>query len=123
MEVLPEDEIQNLLVGFNCIMDYALTLKLQVIKLKQHTVRVFNSAVTGTVCRKLLDILVYTYGYPKSYESWQQGLSLATFAYPPSSKVGPEEDKLLDANEAQQSAEFAQSISIGQSIASGITEK
>ena len=89
MRVLPEDEIQNLLVGSNHIMDYALTSELQVIKLKQHTLRVFNSAVTGAACGKLLDILECTYGYPESYESWQQGLSLTTFTYPPSSKSWP----------------------------------
>ena len=58
--VLPEDEIKNLLIGSNRVMDYALLLELQVIKLKHYALHIFNAAVTGVACDKLLDILEAT---------------------------------------------------------------
>ena len=70
--VLPEDEIKNLPISSR-VMDYVLSLELQVIKLKQYALCILNAAIMGTTCSKLLDILEVTYGYPESLESHQQG--------------------------------------------------
>ena len=94
---LPEDEIQQMLIGANRIMDYALSLDIQLICLKQHALHVFNSAVTGDTCHCLLDIPEAIYGYPESVESRQQGMTLITFSQKPGMEEVPVKDTSLKA--------------------------
>ena len=111
--ILPEDEIQRLLMGANRVIDYALTLELQVIKLKQHTLRIINTAPISSACEGLLDLLQNTYGYRESLESHQEGICLATFPHP-STPTGPEiaEEQLTSTEEAQQAQELASALQI-----------
>ena len=122
--VLPKEKIKNLLISSNRVMDYVLSLELQVIKLKQYALHIFNAAITGTTCNKFLDIFEVTYSYPKSLESHQQGMSLATFNYSPStSETDPTEDKLLANDEMKQSAELASVFKVDPSMVDSITTK
>ena len=123
--VLPKDEIKNLLISFNRVMDFnALTLELRVIKLKQHVSWIFNSAVTGAACGKLLDILEATYSYPELLKCCQQGMSLATFSYLPSvSEPDPDEYRLLAGEEIQQAAELAKALDVDLALISEVTTK
>ena len=83
---LPENEIQCLLLGANRIIDYALSMDMQLIKLKQHALRIISAAITGSACCKLLDILEAMYGYPETLENRQHGMSLARFSCYPSAQ-------------------------------------
>ena len=111
--MIPEDEIQRLLVRANRVIDYTLTLELQVMKLKQHALRIINTALIGSACRRLLDLLQNMYGYPESLESHQEGICLATFPHP-STPAGPEivEEQLTSTEEAQQAQESASALQI-----------
>ena len=63
--VLPKDQIQKLLVGSKHIVDFALSLELQVVCLEQHTLQIFNFVVVGGACGHLLDILEFCLWLPR----------------------------------------------------------
>ena len=86
---LPKDEIQRMLIGAYRIMDFALSLDIQLICLKQHALCVFHAAVTSGTCGRLLDILEAVYRYQESLERRQQGMTLATFNKKPDTEEVP----------------------------------
>ena len=109
-----------MLLGANRILDYVFSMDMQLITLKQHALWVISVAITGSACRKLLDILEATYGYPETLESRQQGMSLARFSHYPSAPE-PEfpEETLEAAEEARQSAELTAALQIEPQTAPG----
>ena len=95
-----------------------LTLELQVVKLKQHVLRVINTTFIGSACGKFLDLLQNAYGYPESLESCQESIRLATFAACSSQPEEPEvcEERLTSSEEAKQAKEIASSLQMGVAI-------
>ena len=120
---LPETEIQCMLLGVNRILDYAPSMGMQMIKFEQHALWVISVAITGSACRKLLDILKATYGYPETLESRQQGMSLARFShYLSATELKFPEETLEAAEETSQSAELTAVLEINPATTSAIQE-
>ena len=74
--VLPEDTIQQLLLGANSILDFALTIEKEAISLKQQGLCLWNVALGGHTCGQMLHILEDIFGLLESEESkrFDQGL-------------------------------------------------
>ena len=121
---LPKTEIQHVLLGVNRILDYALSMDMQLIKLKQHALWVISAAITASACEKILDILEATFGYPETLEIRQHGMSLARFSHYPSAPE-PEfpEETLEAAEEARQPAELTAVLQIEPPTAPGSSVK
>ena len=64
-----EDTIQTLIVGANRLLDFLLSMERSIIDLHQSALRVYNIALGGQTCQKLLDLLENIFGYPETKAS------------------------------------------------------
>ena len=70
---LDEGSIKAYLVGANRLMEFALSMEIEIINLKKEALRMYNIALGGATCGKLLRILEDVFGYDESDESKQAG--------------------------------------------------
>ena len=93
--ILQEDTIQTLIMGANRLLDFLLSMEQTIIDLHQSALRVYNIALGGQACRKLLDLLENIFGCPKTKASKDFEASLQ-----PHSLLDPEEEPEAEANRA-----------------------
>ena len=79
--ILQEDAIQTLIMGANRLLDFSLSMEQTIIDLHQSALRVYNIALGGQACGKLLDLLENIFGYletkaSKDFEAALQPSSL-----------------------------------------------
>ena len=67
--ILQEDTIQTLIMGANRLLDFLLSMERTIIDLHQSALRVYNIALGGQACGKLLDLLENIFGYPETKAS------------------------------------------------------
>ena len=67
--ILQEDTIQTLIMGANRLLDFSLSMERTIIDLHQSALRVYNIALGGQACGKLLDLLEKIFGYPETKAS------------------------------------------------------
>ena len=68
---LDEGSIKAYLVGANRLMEFALSMEIEIINLKKEALQMYNIALGGAACGKLLRILEDVFGYDESVESKQ----------------------------------------------------
>ena len=90
--ILPEDTIQTLIMGANRLLDFSLSMERTIIDLRQSALRVYNIALGGQACGKLLDLLENIFGYPETKASKDFEASLQ-----PHSLLDPEEESEAEA--------------------------
>ena len=67
--LLQEDAVQTLIMGANRLLDFSLSMERTIIELRQSALRVYNVALGGQACGKLLDLLENIFGYPETRAS------------------------------------------------------
>ena len=90
--ILQEDTIQTLIMGANRLLDFLLSMERTIIDLHQSALQVYNIALGGQACGKLLDLLENIFGYPKTKASRDFEASLQ-----PHSLLDPEEEPEAEA--------------------------
>ena len=90
--ILQEDTIQTLIMGANRLLDVSLSMERTIIDLHQSALRVYNIALGGQACGKLLDLLENIFGYPETKASRDFEASLQ-----PHSLLDPEEEPEVEA--------------------------
>ena len=97
--ILLEDTIHTLIMGANRLLDFSLLMGQTIIDLHQSALRVYNIALGGQACGKLLNLLENIFSYPwtkasKDFEVELQPLSLLD------PEVEPETDALMATSDA-----------------------
>ena len=90
--ILQEDTIQTLIMGASRLLDLSLSMERTIIDLCQSALRVYNIALGGQACGKLLDLLENIFGYPETKASKDFKATLQ-----PHSLLDPDEEPEVEA--------------------------
>ena len=73
---IPEDTMQQLILGANRILDVAISLEKEALTLKQQGLHLWNMAIGGQACGRMLQILEDIFGFPEPADSVAFGQTL-----------------------------------------------
>ena len=73
MGILSDDTVQELILGANKLLDLSLSIEKIVLDIRQSALRMYNIALGGQACGRMLKILKDIFGYYELPESVQRG--------------------------------------------------